>query len=372
MIGKRLKNNIIKICHGEVSDCQNMQKTPTWQKIREHPELLHIFDTREKVIDSIRTFFKSQSFREVETPLLVKSPGTEPYLEVFETRLRCGDSIQSSAFLTTSPELQMKQLLAAGFGNIFQITKSFRNDEGLSDMHNPEFTILEWYRTNADYTHVMHDCEQLLLSILDQVHPSSGQKLLYQGLAYDLAPPWDRISVAEAFSRYAGINEDALHEEEKILAAARKKGYSISDSDTWETMYNQIFLNEIEPHLGVHGPTILFDYPISQAALAKKKSSDPRYAERFEFYIGGLELGNAFSELLDWEEQKSRMVADLQLRQELGKTPYSLDKNFIAALKSGLHPTGGIAVGVDRLVMLFADVAGVNETLTFPVSELFE
>lgn len=343
----------------------------TWQKILKEPELLKIFDTREKVIDSIRAFFKKQSFREVETPLLVRSPGTEPYLEVFETELRSGDAIQSPAFLTTSPELQMKQLLAAGFGDIFQITKSFRNEEGLSDMHNPEFTILEWYRTNADYTDVMKDCEHLLLAILKSTHPSNDKTLTYQGKNYDLSPPWERISVAEAFENYADISEDALHDTDKMIDEAGKKGYHISDSDTWETIYNQIFLNEIEPHLGHKAPTILYDYPISQAALAKKKDSDPRYAERFEFYIGGLELGNAFSELLDWEEQKKRMLHDLEERKRMGKTEYALDQNFIAGLKSGFAPTGGIAVGVDRLVMVFADVTSVRETLAFPVADLF-
>ncbi|MFZ1721761.1 MAG: EF-P lysine aminoacylase EpmA [Microgenomates group bacterium] len=343
----------------------------TWEKIKQDPSLLSIFDTREKVLDAIRSFFKTRSFREVETPLLVKSPGTEPYLEVFKTQLHWGEQTNTDAFLTTSPELQMKQLLAAGFGNIFQITKSFRNAEGASQMHNPEFTILEWYRTNADYLDVMRDCEELLLYILSKTNPESKNTLIYQGKKYDLAPDWERITVAEAFKNYANITEDALHDSKKLFHEAQKKGYQITKSDTWETVFNQIFLNEIEPFLGITAPAILFDYPISQAALSQKKLSDPRYAERFEFYIAGLELGNAFTELLDGEEQESRMIADLELRKSLGKVPYQLDKSFIKALKSGMPKTGGIAVGVDRLVMLFADVPSVKDTLTFPVSDLF-
>jgi elongation factor P--(R)-beta-lysine ligase len=349
-----------------------MNSMKNWEKIKHNQQALKPFLVREQVVDSIRRFFKQEGFREVETPLMVKHPGTEPYLEVFETELRLLGQQPERAFMLTSPEFAMKKLLAAGMGSIFQICKSFRNEEGLSSFHNPEFTILEWYRVNADYTDVMEDCEKLLLSILRSVTgSSSATKLEYQGEPYELSAPWERISVAEAFAKFAQVKPDELLERQALIEAAARKGLQVNADTSWEEAYHQIFLNEIEPHLGKTGPTIIYDYPASQAALSRRKKSDPRFAERFEFYLAGLELGNAFSELTDWQEQEERLQEDLMLRDKLGKTPYSLDSDFIEALKSGLPNTGGIAVGVDRLVMLFADTPAVRDTLLFPVDEVF-
>ncbi len=343
-----------------------------WLKARNDRQFREKLLIREKVVDGIRSFFKQQGFHEVETPLLVQHPGTEPYLEVFETELKVAGAGSKRGFLLTSPELAMKKLLSAGFGNIFQICKSFRNQEGLSSFHNPEFTILEWYRTEADYRAIMEDCEQLLLHLHRQIHGAAGGNILtYQGREYDLATPWERISVAEAFAKYGGIDLETMLSEEKLLEAAAKKGYQLTDTHTWEQAYHQLFLNEIEPNLGQAAPTIIYDYPASQAALSKKKADDPRLAERFEFYLAGLELGNAFSELTDAAEQKERMLKELRERKDLGKTEFALDKEFIQALELGLPETGGIAVGVDRLVMLFADASSVSETLLFPIQDVF-
>jgi len=387
-----------------------------WKKIRksnqEDKAFASKFLIREKVIDAIRLFFKNDGFHEVETPLLVQSPGTEPFLEVFESQLVTpgigsivGDNIfaengdkasvksnidHKKAYLLTSPELAMKKLLSAGLGNIFQICKSFRNGEGLSSFHNPEFTILEWYRVEADYKDIMRDSENLLLFILNELglNEDDNNTLNYQGVEYDLSSPWERISVSEAFEKYAEVSKEDMLSEEKIIKIAKKKGYKVDENTTWEEAYNQILLNEIEPYLGKKRlctdenknsaqttkvkPTILYDYPVAQAALSKKKDSDPRFAERFEFYIGGIELGNAFSELTNAKEQKSRMLDDLKLRKELGKTQYKMDHDFIESLELGMPRTGGIAVGVDRLVMLFADVTSIKETLLFPVEDVFD
>lgn len=343
-----------------------------WRQAAINPDFKERLLIREKVVDAIRSFFKQQGFHEVETPLLVQHPGTEPYLEVFETELKVAGVGSRRGFLLTSPELAMKKLLSAGFGHIFQICKSFRNQEGLSSFHNPEFTILEWYRTEADYEVIMEDCEQLLLHLHRQINgPAAGNTLTYQGRKYDLSSPWERISVAEAFAKYCGIDVDTMLSEEKLLAAVAEKGYQLTDNHTWEQAYHQLFLNEIEPNLGQTAPTIIYDYPASQAALSRKKVGDPRFAERFEFYLAGLELGNAFSELTNAVEQKERMLQELQERKNLGKTEFALDEEFIEALEMGLPATGGIAVGVDRLVMLFADVASVSETLLFPIQDVF-
>jgi len=345
-----------------------------WKKLRKNKELLKPFLVREKVVDAIREYFKKEGFHEVDTPLLVQSPGTEPYLEVFESELVTPGFKNKKSYLLTSPELSMKKLLSSGMGSIFTICKSFRNAEGLSSFHNPEFSILEWYHVDADYTDVMNDCENLFLYILNklELNKDENNKLEYQGVVYDLSTPWERISVSEAFLKYANIKQDEMLDRIKLLEIAKQKGYQVSDQTTWEEAYNQILLNEIEPHLGKDKPTILYDYPASQAALSKKKKADPRFAERFEFFIGGIELGNAFSELTDADEQETRMVEDLKYRKELGKVEYKIDNDFIEALRFGMPKTGGIAVGVDRLVMLFSNSASIKDTLLFPIEDVFD
>ena len=360
-----------------------MKSTKNWDQLHSEKNLLHNLRVREAVIDAIRAHFKSQGFLEVDTPLLVASPGTEVYLEVFETQLCLSNHKPLRGFLTTSPELNMKKLLSGGSGSIFQLCKSFRNGEGLGERHNPEFMILEWYRVNADYTDVMRDCEQMLHAIFAHLSEkkllsrgsaidSTGAPLLsFHGKQYDLSMPWERLSIAEAFQKFADISTDDMLNEERIVAIAEKKGYAVSEQTTWEEAFNQILLNEVEPNLGLDRPTILYDYPVSQAALSKRKASDPRFAERFEFYLAGLELGNAFSELTDGIEQEQRMHRDLAERKRLGKVEYALDTDFIDALKKGMPETGGIAVGVDRLVMLFADAPSVHDTLGFPVEDVF-
>lgn len=329
-------------------------------------------------MDEVRTFFKKSGFHEVETPIMVERPSTETYLEFFDTELKTAEGLRKTGFLITSPEYAMKKLLAAGVGDIFQLTKSFRNTEGLSFRHNPEFLILEWYRTQADYTDIMTDCEQLLLSLW-KVTQGKGLALdakpvlTFQGKTYDLTPPWPRLSVAEAFEKFVGLDATQLLDKDAVLAEAVRRGYQVTPETTWEEGYNQLFLNEIEPtFVDLRQPLILYDYPVQQAALSQRKKSDPRYAERFEFYIAGIELGNAFSELTDAAEQEARLRADLVLRKEMGRKEYELDEDFIDALKTGMPQTGGIAVGVDRLVMLFADVPSIHDTMFFPVQDVFE
>lgn len=341
----------------------------TWQRLHDDPKLITFLKSREQIIDAIREFFKSDGFLEVDTPLLVKSPGMEPYLEVFETQILDSSRTARPAYLLTSPEYALKKLLVAGIPKLFSICKSFRNAEGISSKHNPEFTIMEWYRTHADYTDIMNDCEKLFLHMATKLFGKS--ELTYQGKTYDLSAPWERLTVTEAFEKYCGIDVETLLSEEKLLAAGRKRGFSVTKDSTWEQIYNQFFLNDIDPHLGKNRPTIVYDYPVSQASLAKRKATDPRFAERFEFFIAGVELGNAFSELTDASEQLKRFEAERAERASLNKTLYEIDFDYIAALKAGLPETGGIAVGIDRIVMLFADAASIGDVLVFPASEIW-
>lgn len=345
---------------------------------------------REQVIDAIREYFKSHGFHEVETPKLLPQPSTEPFLEVFQTGLKDDQGNNYQAFLPSSPEFALKKLLSAGSGSVFEICKSFRNGEGKSGSHNPEFTILEWYHTPGDYMTVAQDFEELMRFIGEKLQGSvlcNGDSqakqmvqssvlqrtdpcIKYQGREYSLKSPWERITVAEAFQKYAGIDTETMLDGKRLTAYGKQKGYQVDEKTTWEEIWNQIIANEIEPKLGVNGPTILYDYPVAQAALARK-AKDPRFAERFEVFMAGMELGNCFSELTDWQEQEARCKADLAERKRLGKTEFGMDTDFIEALKMGMPPTGGIAVGVDRLAALFADVPSIQEVLFFPASEMF-
>jgi len=317
----------------------------TWQRIKNDPKLLGQYLVREKVVDTIRSFFKDQGFHEIFTPILVPVPSIEPNLEVFETQLRNSKGLKRKGFLIMSPEYAHKKLLAAGVGNVFEITRSFRNEEEASRLHSPEFTILEWYRVGADYFDVMNDFENLFLKIVGK------DKLEYQGETYDLKKPWPRVTFTEAFKKYAGKNLE-----------------NVKDED-----FYKIFFNEVEPKiLEVKRPIFLYDYPISQAALARPKKENPHLAERFEVFVAGVELGNCFSELTDAKLQRKRFESDLLERRRLGKTNFPIDEELIEALKSGMPTVSGIAVGVDRLVMLAADVPNVADTLFFPDSELFD
>lgn len=345
---------------------------------------------RESVIDSVRKFFKERKFTEIETPLLVPAPDPSPYNEIFET----SPIFKKPGFLAPSPEFFMKKLLSLGSGNIFQICKAFRNPTELDPLHNPEFTILEWYRVGADYTDLMGNCENLINYLRlkvqrckganhgpEDIRPSSVEVLRsreiqrrtikYQGLQIDISSPWTRISVKEAFKKYAGINLDKFLDFKIAKKIALKKGYKIEKNTTWEQIYHQIFLNEIEPKLPKEKPVILYDYPAPLAALARLKKNYPRYAERFEFYIGGLELGNGYSELTDWREQEKRLKNDLKERKRLGMKVFPYDRDFIEALKT-MPKTSGIAVGVDRLIMLFTDSKTIQEVIPFPATEIFK
>lgn len=342
----------------------------TWKQLHDNPVLWERYLIREKVIKAIRAYFEANTFREVETPIVIAHPPAESYVDVFETTLLDRKRTPSKAYLSTSPEVALKKLLVAGIGNCYALTKSFRNTEMQSLRHNPEFSILEWYRVGVDYMAIMDDVERLVFSILQSI--SDDPVLHYQGHDIHLGPPWDRLTMKEAFLKYANVDFDAFLDEDVAKDIAKGKGYRVEEHNTWEELYNQIFLNEIEPNLGFGKPVFLYEFPASMAALSKKKESDPRYAERFEFYIAGLELGDAYSELTDWEEQQKRFENELKEVKRLGKTTYDYDHDFIEALKVGLPECAGIAVGVDRLVMLFANVTSIAETLFFPASEMFE
>ncbi len=314
---------------------------------------------RSKLTQSIRDFFLQQKFLEVETPIMTPIPGMEPHLTPFETNFQPGSK---TLYLNTSPELQMKKLLGADFGNIFQLTKVFRNGEIGGDLHNPEFTMLEWYRTNANYHKIMEDCEDLLSHLTDSI--------TYQGKEISLKKPWTRISVNQLFKTHCQIDLLKNKTFNQLQKSAAEKNFDTAGCENWDDLFFKIFLNQIEPHLGFERPTIVYDYPSSQAALAKKSEKEPFFAERFELYIAGIELANAFSELIDANEQRSRLKEEQKLRKKLKKTVFDIDEEFLASLESITHPCSGIALGVDRLFMLLLDKKSIEEVLLFPLNKI--
>jgi len=265
-------------------------------------------------------------------------------------------------------------LLVGGMEKIFQITKAFRNKETFSERHNPEFTILEWYRAYASYLEIMDDTEELVKDLWLR-HGARGEdgelkKMLYKGAEVDLISSWRRIKVIDAFEEFAGIGREDFLDLERFRAVVLEKGYKVDEMTSFDDLFFLVFMNEIEPKLGLEVPVILYDYPKSMAALSKRCAEDVRFAERFEVYVGGLELCNAFTELNDPTEQKSRLEMEKMERGSLGKELYDVDRTFIEALKFGMPPAGGNALGVDRLIMLLVGEEDIRNVLYFPHRDL--
>ncbi|WP_374632319.1 EF-P lysine aminoacylase EpmA [Ferrovibrio sp.] len=347
------------------------QSTEWWRPglyARRRPNLLR----RAALLAALRGFFSSRDFVEAETPALQVSPGLEPHLKAFATELERPDGGRRALYLHTSPEFAMKKLLVAGEPRLFQLAQVFRNGERAAS-HHPAFLMLEWYRAQADYLAIMDDTEALLRVLATALGES---RLRHQGRVCDIAVPWQRISVQQACLRYAGldldecIGADPLRPDlARMQAACAAIGLRVDAGDSWDDLYFRLALERIEPHLGEGAPTILYDYPIHMAALSRPKPGNPRLAERFELYACGMELANAFSELTDADEQLRRFQADMALKKRLYGQDYPIDMDFIAALRHGLPDCAGIALGVDRLVMLFCDAARIEEVLWLPVAE---
>jgi lysyl-tRNA synthetase class 2 len=288
------------------------------------------------MIQTIRGFFISRDYLEIETPELIPAPAPEEHIDA----VPCGQW-----FLQTSPELCMKRLLAAGYEKIFQICKCYRAGER-GALHLPEYTMLEWYRRDADYRDLMTECEALLAYVADRC--GKGGFLDYQGNAIALQSPWERLSVAEAFCRYAPVSmPEALLQDD----------------------FDEMIACRIAPLLGHGRPTFLYDYPVSLGALARARKDNPELAERFELYVAGMELANAFSELTDPWEQRRRFEKALDFRRTQGKSFYPMPEPFLQIL-SAMPEAAGIALGVDRLAMIFTDSPTIDEVVAFTPEDL--
>lgn len=326
---------------------------------------------RGRILAVVRQFFAASGYVEVATPALQISPGLEPHLQAFATVLHDPrDAAARPRYLHTSPEFAMKKLLAGGMERIWQLAHVYRNGER-SATHHPEFAMLEWYRAGASYRDLMAECEALVA----QAQQAAGAEALrWQARRADARRTWQRLTVAQAFERYAGIDvlatapDPARPDAARLAAAAARAGLPAHPGDDWETLFFRIFLERIEPRLGIGAPTVVYDYPVSMAALSRPKSDDPRLAERFEVYVCGLELANAFGELTDAAEQRRRFLADQVRKQALYGETYPIDEDFLAALAHGLPDCAGIALGFDRLVMLATGAAHIEDVLWAPVA----
>ncbi|MBN1474575.1 MAG: EF-P lysine aminoacylase GenX [Syntrophaceae bacterium] len=288
-------------------------------------------DLRAGLIQNIRLYFINHDFLEVETPLRIPAPAPEEHIEAITS---------AEWFLQTSPELCMKRLLAAGYPRIFQICKCFRDAER-GNLHLPEFTMLEWYVSGFNYLRLMEQCENMLIEVFNKM--GCAENIIWQNRNINLAPPWEKISVAEAFSRYTKISCDQAIADDK---------------------FEEIMADCVEPHLGTVRPTFIYDYPSAHSTLAKLKNDTPDIAERFELYIGSLELANGFSELVDAEEQRKRFLDTLQSRARKNWKNYPMPEKFLSSLEK-IPAAAGIALGIDRLVMLLADTKCIDDVVAF-------
>ncbi len=327
---------------------------------------------RSRLQGAVRAHLAAHRFDEVETPCLVPAPGMEPHIRAFEaTFVPESGGAPRPLWLHSSPEYAMKRLLADGFGRIFQLSRVFRNGE-VSDTHNPEFTMLEMYRAGTDHVGIMEDLEQAVEAGARALHPAGGTRLPWRGIGVDWAAPFDRVRVADAFAR-AGVDLEACGEDAGLLrAAARARGIDAGpDAEGFDDAFFRVFLQAVEPGLGLSRPVYLTDWPASMAALARIRADDPRWADRFELYAAGLELANGFSELTDAREQRRRLEEERALRLRLGRPAYPLDERFLEAV-GRMPDAGGVALGIDRLLMLLTGAPRIRDVLLFPAEDFLK
>lgn len=334
-----------------------------WPGGKRHHAKQPMLRARGVMTRAMRDFFLVRGFEEVETAVLQISPGAETHIRGFATDLITPSGARSRLHLHASPEFACKTLIAAGETAIFTLAHVFRNAER-GPLHHPEFTMLEWYRAGAPYRALMEDCADLVRCC---ALAAGARALAYRDRRCDPFATVERLSVAEAFARYAAIDlAAALEDRDRLAHEAAVHGLRVSHDDSWSDLFSKIMTACIEPRLGLGGLTILDAYPLSEAALAQAQPDDPRWAERFELYACGVELANAFGELTDAAEQRRRFEAQQADQLRIYGEAAPLDEDFLAALAS-MPPTSGIALGFDRLVMLATGAARIDDVLWTPV-----
>ncbi|HYD17319.1 MAG TPA: EF-P lysine aminoacylase EpmA [Patescibacteria group bacterium] len=336
--------------------------TATWY----HPDIfmrkIPFLQERAKIFGQVRAFFNARGYLEVDTPALQVAPCMEAHIQGFRTELVSADrQNRRDMYLHTSPEFAMKKLLVAGLPRIYQLAKVFRNAEG-SSWHSPEFAMLEWYQLGMDYKDMMQETIDLVRHIL-------YKPVIAQARACDPSMEWEKLTVVEALQKYAAVDISAhLGDLAHIRGEAARIGVYVSPHDDWENALLKILMEKVEPNIGAPAPTIIYDYPVSMAALSRPKPEDPRFAERFEVYVCGIELANAFGELTDAKVQRERFMNDIALRKKIYGDDYPVDEEFLQALEHGLPPCSGNALGLDRLVMLATGAEDISLVQAVPVA----
>ena len=338
--------------------------SPWWSPAR-HADIRPFLVARGAITKAIRAWFDEQGFVEVETGILQVSPGNEIHLHAPRTELRRADGSRTTRYLRTSPEFAAKKLLAAGEPRIFEFARVFRDRER-GDLHLPEFTMLEWYRANTGYDAVMADS---IVVIAHAAQATGIGQFSFRGRTADPFAEPELLTVAAAFERFAGIDllgtiADGKGDRARLASAAGQK-VRISDDDTWSDIFSKVLVEHVEPRLGQGRLTILFEYPVPEAALARAKPSDPRVAERFEIYACGVELANGFGELTDAREQRLRFVEAMDEKQRRYGERYPLDEEFLAAV-AAMPEASGVALGFDRLVMLAGGAIRIDQVVWTP------
>ena len=323
-----------------------------------NPSVAEVFRRRARIIAEIRRFFDERGFLEVETPMMHPIPGgaaARPFVTHH-------NALDLNLYLRIAPELHLKRCVVGGLERVYEINRNFRN-EGLSTQHNPEFTMLEFYQAYADYQDLMALTEEFLPQIVRTV--CGGEAVSYQGREISFAPPWPRLTLEEALVKMGGLGRDEVQSEEGLRAAAEASGVAIRPGWGWAKLLVELFEARVEKQLVQ--PTFVTDFPSELSPLAKARTDDPRYVQRFELYVAGLEVANAYTELNDPREQRRRLEAQAKARAAGDEEAHCMDDDFVRALEYGLPPTAGEGIGIDRLVMLLTDAPSIRDVILFPL-----
>jgi len=322
-----------------------------------NPQVRDIFIRRSRIISLIRQFMESRDFLEVETPMMQPRAGGAA-ARPFKTY---HNALGMDLYLRIAPELYLKRLVTGGLERVFEINRNFRN-EGVSTLHNPEFTMMEFYQAYATYHDLMTFTEELFTFIARELF---GQlTITYQGTEIDLTPPWRRLSVLDALRQHTEAPADLWDDPQALTLWARAQGLEVPDYQAWGKTVMQLFEHFVEAHL--IQPTFITQYPVEVSPLARRNDADPRFVDRFELYINGREIANAFTELNDPREQRARFVEQLKERELGDEEAHVMDEDFIRCLEYGMPPTAGEGIGIDRLVMLLTDTPSIRDVILFP------
>ncbi|MCX8063905.1 MAG: lysine--tRNA ligase [Candidatus Hydrogenedentes bacterium] len=323
-----------------------------------NPEVMDIFRKRTQMIEEIRNYLKSRGFLEVETPMLHPIPGgatARPFITHH-------NAYDTDLYLRIAPELYLKKLIVGGFEKVFELNRCFRN-EGVDTKHNPEFTIMEMYEAYQDYIGLMDETEDMLYTVMTKVIGS--EEFEYQGLKISLKRPWERIPLYEAIRNYAKIDLENTRDREEAKKIAESIGVEIKPEMGYGKIVDEVMSTKVKPHL--INPTFLYDYPVEISPLAKRKRDNPALTERYQLFIGGLEVCNAFSELNDPLDQRERFLEQVKLREAGDEEAQYLDEDFLTALEVGMPPTAGLGIGIDRLAMLCTNSGSIRDVILFPL-----